>query len=755
MSQEASTAETREPRWWVVRGTISSRVERQNMDYAEGRALWAPQRDRGGKDIYHHTRKVQTGDVCLHLTGPGAISGISRVAGPPRVDFDPRREGGLDLDDIGVHEGLWYLVRLKDYRLLDPPLAWSDIFTEGLRERLLSIRSATRSSGDYLFFTENLNPIGYVTPAPPALIDVLDEAYRKVSGKTLREVVLPPTRWDTFIEWAKRFYEWEHFDEQERDYKLAIGAKLKGAKDALLQGKPDWGDRLKKAIQDPDNNLLYHNGHPFLNLLDSNLDGLEDVLRRLWETDAGIPPQERVRRFIESIDEIDPAVHRKQDASLASCLLMADDAKELPIYRARPFNSAYEMTAYSTPKHGVAKWRRYGHALGFIDEFIARAEARGLRIQDRLDAQSLIWCVTTTELDHLPTVEMVAALALYRKNHVTPPPPPGGGPKRPLPGPSDPWTADKIKHLAEELLWEDDYLQKIIDGLRDKRQVIFQGPPGTGKTYVAKRIAEWCKKHGGDYRIVQFHPSYAYEDFVEGFRPTLTEDGQAGFKLTSGALRRIAKKAEANQKATFILVIDEINRGNLAKVLGELYFLLEYRDEKVMLQYNDGSNDERLFSLPKNLWFIGTMNTTDRSVGLLDAALRRRFYFFRFFPDEPPIKGLLHRWIDRNSPGAEWVAKLVDKANDKLEDRHLGIGPSYFMKKGTPLNEGRVRFIWEQAVIPYIEEQRFGDESRLEAFEFDRLRGELTPASVEPDAADAGAEDMAAEDEEQPEDPGE
>ena len=339
MSPEDDAAETREPRWWVVRGSISKRVERQNMDYAVGRALWAPQRDRGGKDIYHHTREVQTGDICLHMSGPGAVAGISRVAGPPRVDFDPRREGGLDLDDIGTHEGLWYLVRLKGYRLLDPPLPWSEIFTEGLRERLLSILSAARSSGEYLFFTENLRPVGYVTPAPPALVDVLDEAYRKVSGKTLREIVgkdgivAPSTRWDTFIEWARRFYEWEHFDEQERDYKLEIGANLKAAKDALLEGRPDWGDRLKKALQNSDNNLLYQYGHPFLNLLDSNPKQLEEALRQLWETDAGAPPQERAQRFIESIDEIDPAVHQKQDASLASFLLMAVDAKRFPIYR--------------------------------------------------------------------------------------------------------------------------------------------------------------------------------------------------------------------------------------------------------------------------------------------------------------------------------------------------------------------------------------------------------------------------------------
>ena len=183
---------------------------------------------------------------------------------------------------------------------------------------------------------------------------------------------------------------------------------------------------------------------------------------------------------------------------------------------------------------------------------------------------------------------------------------------------------------------------------------------------------------------------------------------------------RSRRKAEVKRDSTFILLIDEINRGSVAKVLGELYFLLEYRNDKVVLQY---SNDE--FSLPKNLWFIGTMNTTDRSIALVDAALRRRFYFFGFFPDEPPVKGLLRRWLERNRPEARWVADLVELANRKLEDRHLGIGPSHFMNNEQPLDENRVRFIWEQAVIPYIEDQCFGEEDKLKEFAYDRLKREL------------------------------
>ncbi len=370
----------------------------------------------------------------------------------------------------------------------------------------------------------------------------------------------------------------------------------------------------------------------------------------------------------------------------------------------------------------------YEHALGFLDRFIEEAQERGLTLRHRLDAQSLVWAIREDrgESSGWQRRRPDASLLSHQRVHC-----------RPLADPStdtDPWSPSNIEALAKKLLWEPRELQKIIDGLKDKRQAIFQGPPGTGKTYVAKRIAEWCKAHGGDFRIVQFHPSYSYEDFVEGFRPTLTEGGQAGFKLTEGPLRRIAKEAAAKPDATFILVIDEINRGNVAKVLGELYFLLEYRDEEITLQY---SNEQ--FSLPKNLWVIGTMNTTDRSIALVDAALRRRFYFFGFFPDEPPIQGLLGRWLKENNPEATWVADLVDVANHELKDRHLGIGPSYFMKKDTPLDENRVRFIWEQGVIPYIEEQCFGDEAELNKFAYDTLKGKLNGTAPESECRRRGA----------------
>ena len=274
--------------------------------------------------------------------------------------------------------------------------------------------------------------------------------------------------------------------------------------------------------------------------------------------------------------------------------------------------------------------------------------------------------------------------------------------------------------LANELRLSVNFLQNIQTLLEDKLQVIFQGPPGTGKTYVAQKLAEHLA--GSDERVtlVQFHPSYAYEDFVQGFRPALV-NGRPGFELRDGPLLRAAKRAQEDEHTKHFLVIDEINRGNLSKVFGELYFLLEYRDSEMDLQYSHGSEK---FSLPENLYIIGTMNTADRSIALVDLALRRRFYFVEFHPDEDPVKSVLRRWLLDKSPGMEWVADVVEQANDHLrEDRHAAIGPSYFMKEN--LDEDMADRIWKHSVLPYIEERLYGQQEEVEKFKLDSLKAEI------------------------------
>ena len=289
---------------------------------------------------------------------------------------------------------------------------------------------------------------------------------------------------------------------------------------------------------------------------------------------------------------------------------------------------------------------------------------------------------------------------------------------------------EDLDELAAQLFLTEppNFLHEIEALLDDKKQVIFQGPPGTGKTYVAQQLANHLAGSKERVTLVQFHPSYAYEDFVRGFRPTL-RSGQAGFELRDGPLLRAAERARQESGEKHFLIIDEINRGNLAKVFGELYYLLEYRDESITLQYQRDENER--FSMPPNLFVIGTMNTADRSIALVDLALRRRFYFVEFHPDAEPIRGVLRRWLQAKAPEMDWVAGVVERANDLLrDDRHAAIGPSYFMKDG--LDNDAVERIWKHSVRPYIEERRFGGDEVAEEFGLERLKGR-PPSAGDPD----------------------
>ncbi|MET3808621.1 hypothetical protein ABIB25_005651 [Nakamurella sp. UYEF19] len=153
-------------------------------------------------------------------------------------------------------------------------------------------------------------------------------------------------------------------------------------------------------------------------------------------------------------------------------------------------------------------------------------------------------------------------------------------------------------------------------------------------------------------------------------------------------------------------------------------FLLEYRDEEIRLQYSDTP-----FSLPPNLLIIATMNTADRSIALVDNALRRRFHFVPFFPDVPPIDTLLQRWLSDRQPEFTWVGEIVDHANRILADRNVAIGPSHFMRP--ILTKELVELIWQFSVIPFLEEHFFSDPDQLKQFELRRLQGALSYSNVD------------------------
>jgi 5-methylcytosine-specific restriction protein B len=281
--------------------------------------------------------------------------------------------------------------------------------------------------------------------------------------------------------------------------------------------------------------------------------------------------------------------------------------------------------------------------------------------------------------------------------------------------------------FAKSVLMEQADLGRIVDLLWERKQVIFYGPPGTGKTYLASKLARQLTEDGA-VKLVQFHPSYTYEDFFEGFRPEPGGSGTLTFTLRAGPFRDFAEVAAANPSTAYILIIDEINRANLAKVFGELYFLLEYRDQSISLQYSP----DKEFILPENLFLIGTMNTADRSIARIDTAMRRRFAFVELDPRIPPVQGLLARWLTEHHLPLD-AARLLDDLNKRLEDSDAAIGPSYLMKEEIYRRSDGLDRVWQYDIMPLLEDLFYGQRDLAGHYGLPGLRKAITPAPSPPE----------------------
>ena len=259
--------------------------------------------------------------------------------------------------------------------------------------------------------------------------------------------------------------------------------------------------------------------------------------------------------------------------------------------------------------------------------------------------------------------------------------------------------------------------------LLDKKQIILYGPPGTGKTYVAQELAKWiiglARPSADQVEMVQFHPAYSYEDFIEGIRPESKPTGDGHFTVDypprPGVFRRFCKVAQANPNQPHVFIIDEINRGNIPRIFGELMLLLEYRERDVPLPYSGGR-----FRIPPNVYLIGTMNTADRSIALVDFALRRRFHFFQFRADPD----LLERWLAQHSVPVPYLAKLYRRlSQEAIDDPDYAVGVSYFMDP--ELTETKLARIWQYSILPYLAEYHVEQRARVKNWEWesDFMRG--------------------------------
>ncbi|WP_259275880.1 MrcB family domain-containing protein [Micromonospora chalcea] len=239
-----------------------------------------------------------------------------------------------------------------------------------------------------------------------------------------------------------------------------------------------------------------------------------------------------------------------------------------------------------------------------------------------------------------------------------------------------------------------------------KRQALFYGPPGTGKTFVAEQLAHHLAGATGEVETVQFHPSFSYEDFLEGLRPDATATGGGiSYAPRDGVFKLFCDRAR-DKGGTYVFIIDEINRAELGAVLGELMFLLEYRGKRLVLPYS-----QKKFYVPDNVIVLATMNTADRSLALVDFALRRRFHAFEMRPSRP----VLESHLAVAGPGgeqADLVLKFFDIVQDGVNNDDFSPGHSYWMgEDGTAQGLDRV---WRYELLPYLTEYWFEHRSYLD-----------------------------------------
>lgn len=280
----------------------------------------------------------------------------------------------------------------------------------------------------------------------------------------------------------------------------------------------------------------------------------------------------------------------------------------------------------------------------------------------------------------------------------------------------------KENFLSEVYIGEE-YYDTLVNVLRWKKNVILQGVPGVGKTFVAKRLAYSMMgvKDQSRVMMVQFHQSYSYEDFIEGYRPA-----DKGFELVKGPFYAFCKKAADDEDNDYFFVIDEINRGNLSKIFGEMFMLIENdkRGNKLRLLYSD-----ELFSVPSNVYLIGLMNTADRSLAMLDYALRRRFAFFDLKPGFAS-EGFREYRARLKSSKLDALVQTVEQLNEAIVgDESLGegfqIGHSYFcdMAPGEA-TDSKLASIVEYELVPMLREYWFDEPVKVHEWA-DRLRGAL------------------------------
>jgi hypothetical protein len=524
--------------------------------------------------------------------------------------------------------------------------------------------------------------------------------------------------WEKFLEFTGRLYRWDGFEANIRDYRLEIAENMSETREAFLGGDDDWKRLLAEAFGPPNNLASWRLKDALLTWVDEDPEQARVGLRILWAEDG--TAAERIGGFLDvAPDDLGGAPEKRLE--LASFLMMGVDAAIYPFYDHEPFRDAYLLVDFPEPDTN-SPIEAYRRALDFLDALIEDLANRDVEIRDRQDAESLVWMVTgkdPTSL-HFLDDELRDRLSEFLEEQLPDEEDENDGSEVGT-GETSAEPVD-VDELADQLFLSTSEFRRLVDLVGRRKNIVLEGPSGVGKTHLAERLAYGVLGERADERLetVQFHPSYGYEQFVQGYRPVA--DG--GTERRNGVFFEFCRRAQTDQLHPYVFVIDSIERGDLSEIFGEVTLLLEPErrgpDHALPLQYAE--SDGETFCVPENVHVVATMDAAARSQGWAgDGVLRRRFAFvdlepafgrerFREYLDDCEVPDdIVERIDERMRALNETIAREVG--------REYRIGHGYFCPRPAapgPYGEDWYREVVECDVRPLLREYWFDVPERVD-----------------------------------------